>query len=129
MGKHVAQDTENSRSDESIGYLVLESGTFDINGIQLTATVSADNIFGVDNNASGYSLPIFETPGASTVVLSTAGMDGNDGGWPVLFGDAAVNDTSVQVAIDEDQVLDSETQPYDRTGSRSDPFRAGEPGA
>jgi hypothetical protein len=35
-------------------------------------------------------------------------MDGADGGWPVLYGPAAVSATQLRLAIDEDWYLYSE---------------------
>jgi hypothetical protein len=45
---------------------------------------------------------------ADTGIVSPAGMDGGDGGWPVLFGTSPVTPTQLSLAIDEDQVGDSD---------------------
>jgi len=108
LGKHIAQDTDNSRDDEVLGYLVIESGIYDLSGTLLTALVGNDDISGVDNSASGFTLPIPETLNATTAIVSVAAMDGNDGGWPVLFGAQPLADSAIQIVIDEDQILDTE---------------------
>ena len=41
-------------------------------------------------------------------MASVAGMDGVDGGWPVLYGPMPVTATMLQLAIDEDQLNDTE---------------------
>ena len=41
-------------------------------------------------------------------VLTQAAMDGNNGGWAMLYGASPVSANSVSLAVDEDQVRDSE---------------------
>ncbi len=107
LGKHVGEDTNTTRADETIGYIVIEAGNHTFNGSQLTAGVSQDNIRGM--NSSGYSIPLspFLTS-ASNAVLSSAAMDGGDGGWPILFGSNSISTSNLQVAIDEDTIGDTE---------------------
>ena len=44
----------------------------------------------------------------AAAVVSSAGMRGNNGGWPVLYGASPVSATQLDLAYDEDQVRDSE---------------------
>jgi hypothetical protein len=109
LGKHVGEDSNKTRETETLGYFVIEasrSGTID--GLSFSAGVGSDTIRGVDNGTYQYSNV---TPsGASTAVLSSAGMDGADGGWAALIGTDPVpaNGGSIAIAIDEDQIRDSE---------------------
>jgi hypothetical protein len=41
-------------------------------------------------------------------ILSSAAMDGNNGGWPILFGETPIDNNEINLAIDEDQIKDSE---------------------
>ncbi|MCP4149786.1 MAG: PKD domain-containing protein, partial [bacterium] len=110
-GKQVSEDTNKerkSRNTETIGYIVIEEGTGSINGIPYTAALGADTVRGPDNNASGYTYNFSSVSNASTAILSCAGMDGNNGGWPVLFDATSLTSTSMGLIFDEDQVKDSE---------------------
>ncbi len=107
-GKHDAEDTEVARFTETIGYVVLEEGSGSIGGLEYHAAVSADSVRGVQNSSTGYAIPVTGLSQAAVAVVSPAGMDGNDGGWPVLFGANPVNASEIVVAVDEDQISGSE---------------------
>lgn len=107
-GKHVGEDVISNRNDELFGYIVLEAGAYTIGGTSLLAGVGADNVSGVGNSATGYSYAISNIANPEIVILSSAAMDGGDGGWPVLFGADPVSDSAIQLAIDEDQIRDTE---------------------
>ena len=59
-------------------------------------------------NGSVFSLPLNPLSSASSAIVSSAGMDGGNGGWPILYGDNAVTKDTLSLAIDEDQLLDPE---------------------
>ena len=109
VGKHVAEDPNTTRAVETIGYIVLESGSGTIGTHQYIAGVTADEVTGVGDNP-----PVLHSlPGAasmSAAIVSSAGMDGNEGGWPVLYGPNPLSEDSLHLAIDEDQYRDSERQ-------------------
>ncbi|MEM0925778.1 MAG: hypothetical protein AAGJ83_07055, partial [Planctomycetota bacterium] len=109
VGKHVGEDPDSSRVAETLGYFVIEStSSGSIDGLSFSAGVGADSVRGVGNGISRYDgvTPV----NVSTVVLSTAGMDGGDGGWAALMGTDPLSDESrsIDLAIDEDQQKDSE---------------------
>ncbi len=43
-----------------------------------------------------------------TGALSSAGMDGEDGAWPVLYGTDALAGGNLRLGMDEDQLQDNE---------------------
>jgi PKD repeat protein len=107
VGKHVAEDPDNTRADEVIGYVVLEAGNGDISGWGYEAGVGTDTVKGVGNTPPYfYALHGLQT--ASAAVVSSAAMDGSEGGWPVLYGAGAVTGSQLNLGIDEDNVYDSE---------------------
>ncbi|MGB5706320.1 MAG: PKD domain-containing protein [Arenicellales bacterium] len=108
FGKHVGEDIVSNRNDELIGYIVLEARAYTIDGTSLLAGVGADSVSGVGNSATGYSYAISNITNPEIVILSSAAMDGGDGGWPVLFGADPVSASTIQLAIDEDQIRDTE---------------------
>ncbi|MFC4992446.1 cadherin domain-containing protein [Rubritalea tangerina] len=109
IGKHVAEDSNKVRADETIGYIVIEAGTGSINGVAYSAGLGADSIQNTSNNAAGYSYNISGLTSASAGALSSAAMDGNDGGWPVFFENDALSASAIKLIIDEDDIGDSES--------------------
>ncbi len=107
-GKHIAEDTSMLRLDEKIGYIVAESGVYNIDGLEFLAGVGEDSVGGVGSNPDGYSYLLSGLASPKVAVLSSAGMDGNDGGWPVLYGREPVTQQVIQLAIEEDQIVDAE---------------------
>ena len=107
-GKHVAQDVNTSRTTEQIGYIVLEEGSGQLNGISYRAGLGADIVQGVDDNTSGYTYSFNSLTDASVAILGNVAEDGGDGKWPVLFGNNAVNESQINLAVDEDQITDTE---------------------
>ncbi len=104
-GMHVAEDPTAARGSETIGYMVFESGTGTLGSYQYEAGLGTDSVGGVDD-APPYSYPL-QIDG-NVAVLSSAGMDGNNGGWPVLIGPDAVSGQTIGMAIDEDTLGDTE---------------------
>lgn len=101
--KMVAEDT-TTRANETLGIIVIESGTGNYEGISYTAALGANTIDGVQNNGASYGLGgTFEF---ATATLS--GLNGNNGGWAVFLGSGAVGGSTISLAIDEDQLQDSE---------------------
>ena len=95
-----------TRVAETIGYIVIESGSGNV-GTEYRAFVGADSILGIDNSPPfNYTFASIGNPVA--VVASSAAMDDNDGGWPVLFGSSPFTATSVGLAINEDRFADAE---------------------
>ena len=97
VGKHTAQDPDSLRLNETVGYIVFESGTYLIDGITYTAGVGQDTIRGITDSPVSY-----------LVIAGLAAMDGGDGGWAVLTNSAASINGQVELAVDEDIAGDSE---------------------
>jgi hypothetical protein len=108
VGKHVGEDTDTSRADETIGYIVIESGNGSIGTLGYVAGLGADAVLGM-----GYSLPYsYPLSGLTspfpTAIVSQSGMDGMQGSWSVLYGTNPVTASNLNLVVDEDQVMDSE---------------------
>ena len=104
VGKHVGEDPDNSREDETVGYMVFEKGSYIFNGTVLQAEVGGDIVNGVQNGGKIYT----NLPDSDYVVASQSAMDGGDGGFAVLLGDHKPQDGSLLFAIQEDLLKDSE---------------------
>lgn len=108
VGKHVGADPTATRADEIVGYLVIEAGAAEIDGVSLVAGVTADIVGGVENMPP-YPQAIDGLAGPPTAaILGMAGMDGSDGAWPIFFGPDPISETALQLATDEDQLVDVE---------------------
>jgi hypothetical protein len=107
VGKHVGKDTDRSRADEQIGYIVFESGFGSVDGISFLAGLGSDTVEGVDNNPP-FTYSLSHLSAASVAVANQAGMDGNHGGWAILYDNQPVEATSLKLAIDEDNSIDTE---------------------
>ncbi|MFQ5967683.1 MAG: hypothetical protein ACE5MI_08740, partial [Acidimicrobiia bacterium] len=107
VGKHVGEDPDTTRANETIGYIIIEAGSGSIEGTPYLAAVGADSIRGVTNSPP-YNYSISGPGGATVAVVSQTGMDGNNGGWALLYGTSPVSDSSLALAIDEDQSNDTE---------------------
>jgi hypothetical protein len=109
MGKHTGADSNTNRADETIGYLILESGTQRHRDLSITAGVGDASIGGTAEPNSSYSIsgPGFTRSG----IASLATMNGADGGT-VFFrefeSDAAITSTSLLLNVDEDKIEDTE---------------------
>jgi subtilisin-like proprotein convertase family protein len=113
VGKHVGEDSDTTRASETVGYFVIEAtATAQIEGLPIAAGVSSDFVRGAENvtNSTGYEVDYGVAFNSKAAVVSNAGMDGGDGGWAVLYGNnpVAPGTGKVNVAVDEDQIRDSE---------------------
>jgi uncharacterized repeat protein (TIGR01451 family) len=108
-GKMVGQDSDTTRSNETVGFIVIEQGNGTIDGVAYEARLGADNVRGVGNSPPydyTFVQPFGSTP--QVAVISQAAMDGNDGGWAVLYGASPLSSNQISLAVDEDQIGDSE---------------------
>ena len=105
--KQVVQDTIIDRLDETIGFLVIEAGNYFLDGLRFEARLGENTVIGTEDSATGsfYELNI---GAANHAVISNAGMNSGNGGWPVLFGFQPHQGNRLYLAIDEDQIKDEE---------------------
>jgi phosphodiesterase/alkaline phosphatase D-like protein len=108
-GKMVGEDTDTTRADETIGFIVFEAGHGTINGVEFEAALGSDTVQGAGDSPPyvyGFNTPFASAP---EVVLTTlAGVDGANGGWAQVHGSTLATTTELYLSIDEDQIGDSE---------------------
>ena len=107
-GKHVGEDPNRTRADETVGYIVFEAGNGTLGGVNYEIALGADTIEGTPVGARTYTFaqPFAQPP--VVAVVSQSGMDGADGSWASLFGGSPLRANGMDLAVSEDQVKDSE---------------------
>jgi len=108
-GKTVGEDIDTTRAEETVGFIVFEAGHGRIGGVEFEAALGEDSVRGVTESPP-YSY-IFDTAFGSipqVMLGSMAGMKGINGGWAYMHGPMPASATSLYLAIDEDQIVDSE---------------------
>jgi hypothetical protein len=108
-GKMVGEDTDTTRADETIGFIVFEAGHGILNGVEFEAALGPDTVQGVaDSPPYAYSFNPAFGAAPQVAVTTLAGMDGPNGGWAQTHGSTLASTTSVYLSIGEDQIGDSE---------------------
>jgi hypothetical protein len=108
-GKTVCEDSDITRSDETIGFIVFEAGHGTLDGIEYEAYVGSDTVLGVDNSPPyTYSFNSAFTSAPQVALTSIGGMDGDNGGWAQVHGSTLATATTLYLSVDEDQIGDSE---------------------
>lgn len=107
VGKHIGQINE-SRANETLGYMVAEAGIYELEDFSMAIDYGSDSVKGVgDAPAYTYGLDKSYTDG----VVTQEAMDGANGGWSVLYGNAPFG-TSIDLAIDEETVVGDTTRKH-----------------
>ena len=109
-GKHVGQDSNRNRANETVGFIVVQSGNGVVNGEAYQVGVGSDTVRGV-TNAPPYSylfVPQFLVTPPRIAVVTQAGMDGGDGSWAYTYGSIPFTLVDMKLAVDEDQIGDNE---------------------
>ena len=108
VGKHVGEDTDTSRLNETIGYIVIESGSGTLDTTDYVAGLGPDIVLGMDD-APPYTYPLSGLSSSSpTGIVSQSGMDGDNGSWGILYGANSVTSSNLNLVVDEDRCSDSE---------------------
>ncbi len=107
IGKQVAEDTDTVRLDETLGYIVFEAGSGTVESTAYEAMIGGDTVYDLTSPGTySFSSAFGSTP--AFVLTGQAGMDGGNGGWSYQFGSDSLTNSDITVAIDEDQIADSE---------------------
>jgi len=108
VGKEVAEDTDTTRATETLGVIVIETASGTVEGVNYQSFLGGDTVKGVGNAPPySYSLSGFSSTPEVGIAVQAA-MDGGNGGWAVLYGASPLSSSSIGLAIDEDQINDSE---------------------
>ncbi|MFQ5447311.1 MAG: reprolysin-like metallopeptidase [Saprospiraceae bacterium] len=107
-GLQIAEDRQTiSRLPEAIGYLVFEATAGTLDGQKFIVAVGDDIVQGVTDHAGGFPYTLDGFTGLNAAVVSSAGMDGGEGAWPVVTGLQA-DGGNLNLYVLEDQISDAE---------------------
>ena len=106
-GKHVGEDADTTRADETVGYIVFEAGSGHINGLPVFAGQTPDAVQAT-GNSGGFNATIPSGDPCRYAVASQTGEAGGDGGFALLLGPNPVSAGGVNLVLDEDQLRDNE---------------------
>jgi hypothetical protein len=117
-GKTVAEDTDTTRADETVGFVVFDAGHNTLGGIEFEAFLGASSVRGVgDSPPYVYDFSTSFASAPEVLLTTQAGMAGPNGGWAQAHGSTAASSTSLYLSIDEDQIGDTErTHMAERVG-------------
>ena len=123
LGKHVGEDPDTSRADETIGYLVLETGSYQIGEHQiLVGNTNYESYAGFDKIGGSGATVIFDRfPAVNSAVIAAdssvpwgASNLGNEG---IITMQRITSDGSVSAYLSEDTLSDDETTTGDKGAS------------
>jgi len=104
-GKHVAEDPDVTRADETVGVVVFEAGHGTLGGVEVEAALGPDSVRGVDNSPPYPYTFVTPFAAAPTVALVTqAGMQSSEGSWAQVHGATLATPTTLYLSVDEDQL-------------------------
>lgn len=111
-GKHVAEDSNTSRNNETISVLVVESGHGTLNNGDIeyeanqTTTAPVDRIEENPPYTVSFSTPFSSTP--TVAIVSQNGISGSDGPSVNMYGNSILSTTNIDLAVMEDEITDTE---------------------
>lgn len=100
VGKHIGMIT-GSRADETLGFIVTESGTGSVNDVDYAFARGPNSVRGT-GNAPPYQYTV--SGNFDTGVLSNAAENGGNGGWAVLYGNDPLPNNRINLAVEEETV-------------------------
>lgn len=107
-GKHISEDNDLTRADETIGVIVIEQANDTLGSIAYEARLQTQSIERIDDPHTSYT---FNTAFSSTPavgIISLAGVSGTDGPYTTLYGATPLTTTNIYPVIMETEIVDTE---------------------
>ncbi len=117
VGHHVGEDTSTVRPAAILNYLVVERGALSIDGRAAYAEHTGATIAEIDqvNGPGALDLSSSGFSGISSALTGMQQMVGGNGGWAVTVNPNPINGNYVTVAVEEDDVADSDNDHIEET--------------
>ena len=107
-GKHVGEDSDVIRADETLGYIAVEAGSGSFGNKFYSAGLSSESVEGIQTDPAGYAQSFTGLTSVETAVISAGAMIGGNGILPVFNGAEAIMNNVLNLSVDEDQIKDTE---------------------
>ena len=108
VGKQVSEDTNKTRNNETLGFIVMDAGTGTTGNIAYEARLGADTVRGLNTSPISYTYSQNFTATPLVGIATQTAMDGGNGSWAVLRGASPLAGGGITLGVDEDQIRDSE---------------------
>ena len=106
IGKHIGQ-INSTRANETLGYIVAETGSGTVNDVVFELARGANSIRGI-GNAPPYTYAVGNNYDIG--IVSQDGENGGQGGWAVLHGADPLPANQIRLGIDEEVVAGDATR-------------------
>jgi hypothetical protein len=119
IGKHVGEDSDADRADETLGYLVMEAGSLQIGGVRIQAGgLNYDAYAGLKAVSSGGSAHTFShMPPLSGAIVQAQGLDDSEEGYWTVLDSQVGNGNRISARLVEDTIGDADQGHGDLGGS------------
>jgi len=109
-GKHVAEDPDTTRSDETIAVIVIEEANDTLNGITYETQLQGQTIERVDDSHTNYTFNQAFSSTPDVAITSITGISGGNGGHIVLYdeGSGVMSSTNIYLVAMEEEIGDTE---------------------
>jgi len=111
VGKTVKEDTDLTRNNELIGVVIIEQDNGTIDNTDYEAYQGTGNAIDRIDEGGTTDTYTFQQAFSSTPtvgIVSQTGINGGDGPHPVLYGATSLTTTTINSAIMEDEIADTE---------------------
>ncbi len=107
-GKHVSDDPDTTRSNETIGIIIIEQDNNSLNSVVYESRLQAQTIERIDDTHTNYAFNTAFSTTPEVAIISLAGVSGTDGPITSLYGAAPISTTNIYPVIMETEMVDTE---------------------
>ncbi len=107
-GKHISEDTDTIRGNETIGVVVIEQANNNLDGTVYESRLQTQTIERIDDVHTNYTFNTAFSSVPSVGIISQAGLSGGDGPYPSLYGASPLSTTNIYPVIMETEIVDTE---------------------
>lgn len=108
-GKHISEDNDLTRADETIGVIVVEQANNTLGSVAYEARLQTQTIDRIDDSPpSNYTFNSAFSSTPAVGIISLAGVSGTDGPYTTLYGATPLTTTNIYLVVMETEIVDTE---------------------
>lgn len=108
-GKHISEDTDTTRSDETVGVIVIEQANDTLGSVTYEARLQGQTIDRIDDTPpQSYTFNTAFSSTPTVAIISLSGVSGTDGPYPSLYGTSILSTTDIDLTVMETEIVDTE---------------------